>query len=97
MFIILSPLSVPTGINPQVLDRKIVFKTGSLTLNLLTAISLIKLTECFPNCDGARARHLPNSAKFCQPVIGPLITSALATLTGYLFTLPPVHTSSSSF
>jgi len=38
------------------------------------------------SCDGAAARHLPNSAKFCQPAISSPTASALAAAPTYLFT-----------
>ena len=37
-----SPLPVPTGINLQTLDRGNAFRTGSLTLNSLTTVPLLK-------------------------------------------------------
>ena len=45
--------------------------------------------------NGAKVRHLPKSVIFCHPTISLLITSALAALARYLFTLPPIYTSSS--
>jgi len=37
------------------------------------------MAEFGRQCDGARVRHLLNSAKFCYATIGSLTTSALAT------------------
>ena len=51
----------------------------------------------YTKCNGIRARHLPKSAIFYHFTIGLLITSALAAPMVYLFTLPPIYTSSSSF
>ena len=46
------------------------------------------------NCDNTKVHYLPNSAIFCHPVIGLLVTSALAAYIIYLFALPSVYTSS---
>ena len=44
-----TPLPIPTSVDLKVLDGGNMFKTSSLTLNLLTITPVKKLTEYLPN------------------------------------------------